>query len=302
MDYVYAKSIVSTYKKDNMWFGFNYNMNIYRGCSHGCIYCDSRSSCYNIDNFDKVRAKENAISIIKNELKSKRKSGVIGTGAMSDPYNPLEKEYELTRKALEIVNYYKFGIGIMTKSSLITRDIDILKEINRHSDVIVNITITTFDDNLCKKIEPNVAVSSERFKAIKKLSDNGIFVGILLMPILPFINDNVENIVSIVKMAYECGTKFIYPAFGVTLRDRQRDYYFNKISEIFDDNYLIKEYIKNYGYEYNNESVKSKELYNIFKNECKKYNILYKMSDIISGYKKEDQIGKDTQFDQISFL
>lgn len=150
-------------------------MNLYKGCSHGCIYCDSRSGCYQIDNFDTVRAKANAIDIIRKELKGKVKKSVIGTGAMSDPYNPFEKQYQLTRQALELINTYRFGVAIDTKSSLITRDIDILKSINVHSPVIIKITITTCDE-LCKIMEPNVALSFERFTAIKQLTDNGIYM------------------------------------------------------------------------------------------------------------------------------
>jgi len=192
MEYIKAKKLISQYAYDNSWFDINYNMNIYKGCCHGCIYCDSRSECYQIEDFDRVRAKENAIESIGKELKGKRRKGVIGTGAMSDPYNPLEKKFQLTRGALEEVNKYNFGISIATKSPLITRDIDILKKISSHSPVLIKMTITTFDDDLCKRIEPNVPCSSERFKAIKQLSDNGIYTGILLMPILPFINDTEE--------------------------------------------------------------------------------------------------------------
>lgn len=286
VEYIKAKTIVSGYVYNNSWFGVNYNMNIYKGCPHGCIYCDSRSECYNIDNFDKVRAKENAIDIITKDLKSKRKKGVIMTGSMSDPYNPFEKELCLTRKALGQINLYNFGVAIATKSSLITRDIDILKKISEHSPVLIKMTITTFDDTLCKKIEPNVSVSSERFKAIKELSDNGIYAGILLMPILPFINDNEENIINIVKKAYECGAKFIYSfGFGVTLRGNQRDYYYKKLTEVFKNEKLVGKYINTFGNRYEYSSQNTEKLYKVFKRECEKYGILYKMKDIISDYK-----------------
>ena len=209
MKYIEAKSIVSSYQRNNSWFGINYNMNIYKGCPHGCIYCDSRSECYGIEEFDAVRAKLNSTAIIRKDLKSKRKKGVVGTGAMSDPYNVFERKYEYTREALKLVDEFGFGIGIATKSSLITRDIDILKRIKTHSPVIIKITITTYDDKLCGKIEPNVSLSSKRFQALKMLSDEGIYAGILLMPILPFINDTEENIVNIVRKAYDNGAKFI---------------------------------------------------------------------------------------------
>lgn len=283
MNFIPAKTIISGYAENNSWFGNNYNMNIYKGCSHGCIYCDSRSECYRVDNFDEVRAKENALVLIERELKSKRKKGVIGTGAMSDPYNPFEKEFKLTRGALELIDHFGFGISIASKSDLIIRDTDVFKKISRHSPVLIKITITAADDALCKKIEPKVAVSSDRFKAIKRLSEAGIFTGVLLMPILPFIEDTDENISRIIELAYESGAKFIYPAFGVTLRQNQRNWYYQKLDEIFP---AVKEkYIKNYGNAYECRSLKAKELWNLFQCKCDNFGILYKMDDIISAYK-----------------
>lgn len=284
MDFIPAKTIISGYSGDNKWFGNNYNMNIYKGCSHGCIYCDSRSECYHVENFDKVRAKENALTLIHRDLKSKRKTGVIGTGAMSDPYNPIEKEYELTRGALKLINSFGFGISIATKSNLVTRDIDILKKIRQHSPTLIKLTITTCDDVLCKKIEPNVAVSSQRFSALKQLAENNIFAGILLMPVLPFIEDNAENISGIIRLASENGAKFIYPAFGVTLRQNQRDWYYRKLDEIFPN--LKEKYIRQYGNSYECHSPSSNELWQLMKRECERLGMLYKMDDIIRAYKK----------------
>ncbi len=284
MEFISAKTIVSGYSESNAWFGDNYNMNIYKGCCHGCIYCDSRSECYRIDNFDAIRAKENALALINKELKSKKRTGVIGTGAMSDPYNPFEREYKFTRGALELINTYGFGVSLITKSDLVIRDIDILKKIKNHSPVLVKITITTCSDELCKKIEPNVAVSSKRFSAIKELSENGIFAGILLMPVLPFLEDDEENIRSIVKKAYENGAKFIFPAFGVTLRQNQRDWYYKKLDEKFPG--IKQKYIKQFGNNYECYSPKAKQLWNLFKEDCERYGIVYKMSDIIKAYKK----------------
>jgi len=283
MEFIPAKTIVSGYAEHNAWFGNNYNMNIYKGCCHGCIYCDSRSECYRIDNFDTVRAKKDALALINKELKSKKRTGVVGTGAMSDPYNPLEKEYCLTRGALELININGFGVSIATKSSLVIRDIDILKKIKTHSPVLVKITITTYDDELCKKIEPNVGVASKRFSAIKELSDNGIFAGILLMPVLPFLEDNEDNIVGIVNLAHESGAKFIYSAFGVTLRQNQRDWYYKKLDEKFSG--IKQKYLEKFKNDYECRSPKAKELWQIFKRECDKFGILYKMNDIIKAYK-----------------
>ncbi|MCB8814753.1 SPL family radical SAM protein [Desulfosporosinus shakirovi] len=284
MDFIPAKTIISGYSGDNKWFGNNYNMNIYKGCSHGCIYCDSRSECYHVENFDKVRAKENALTLIHRDLKSKRKTGVIGTGAMSDPYNPIEKEYKLTRGALKLINSFGFGISIATKSNLVTRDIDILNKIRQHSPTLIKLTITTCDDVLCKKIEPNVAVSSQRFSALKQLAENNIFAGILLMPVLPFIEDNAENISGIIRLASENGAKFIYPAFGVTLRQNQRDWYYRKLDELFP--HLKEKYARQYGNSYECHSPSSNELWQLMKSECERLGILYKMDDIIRAYKK----------------
>lgn len=294
MDFIDAKTIISGYSEKNSWFGTNYNMNIYKGCSHGCIYCDSRSECYRIENFDTVRAKKNAIEIIERELSSKRRKGVVGTGAMSDPYNPFEKKYKLTRESLKLIDRYEFGIAIATKSSLITRDIDILKSIGRHSPVLAKITITTSDDNLSRIIEPSAPLSSERFKALEKLSSNNVFSGILLMPILPFIEDNINNIGNIIVKANEAGVKFIYPAFGMTLRQNQRTYYYNKLDQNFPG--LKDRYISTYKNNYQCSSLYAKNLWNFFKKECDKRNIIYKMKDIIKIYKE------DYKNPQISFF
>ena len=297
MEYIPTKTIVSNYKDNPRWFGINYNMNIYKGCCHGCIYCDSRSNCYQIIDFDRVRIKENLIEIIKKDLTSKRKKGVVGTGAMSDPYNPFEEKYLLTRQALKLLDEHRFGIAITTKSDLIVRDIDILKRIQKHSPNLVKITITTFDDELCKKIEPNVSTTSDRFKALKKLSDNNIYSGVLLMPILPFINDTEENIRNIIKRAYECGAKFIFSyGIGFTLRSNQREYYFEQLRKIFPNQMLDEKYIKTYGEQYENSSLKSEHLWKVFKEECEKYNLLYDMKDIIKDYKSRYESSQITWF------
>ena len=287
MEFIQTNTIISSsYKENPNWFGINYNMNIYKGCCHGCIYCDSRSSWYQIIEFDRVRIKEDSTEIIKKNLKSKKTKGVVGTGAMSDPYNPFEEKYMLTREALKLIDDNRFGICIATKSDLVTRDIDILQRIQSHSPTMVKITITTYDDELCKKVERNVCPTSDRFKAIKKLSDNGIYVGVLLMPVLPFINDNEENIKNIIKSAYESGAKFVFSyGLGVTLRQNQREYYFEKLRKIFPNQNLDKKYIDTFGESYINSARNYEHLYKIFKQECEKYNLLYDMKDIIADYK-----------------
>ena len=285
MEFITAKTIITKVKYGNEWYGIDYNMNLYRGCSHRCIYCDSRSNCYHIDNFDIVRGKENALYILEQELYKKRKKGVIGIGSMSDTYNPLEKEYEQTRGALKLISKYGFGVSIDTKSDLILRDIDLLKEINSNNNVIVKFTITTPNDELSKIIEPNVCISSKRLQAIKELTDNGIFAGIMMNPVLPFITDNENDIKELVRLAYLNGAKFIHTYMGMTLRENQRDYYFEKLDKHFKG--LKEKYIKYYGERYNCAVPNYKSLYKVFTNECDKYGILYNMKDIIKAYKKE---------------
>lgn len=258
---------------------------IFIGCSHGCIYCDSRSNCYHIDNFDKVRGKENALIILEQELIKQKEKGVIGIGAMSDTYNPLEKKHEQTRGALKLISKYGYDISIDTKSNLILRDIDLLKEINSKNNVIIKFTITTPHDSLSKIIEPNVSVSSERFKAIKELSDNGIFTGVILNPLLPFITDKEEDIKLLVRLAHLSGAKFIHTYMGMTLRENQRTYYYKKLDESFPN--LKEKYIKFYGERYNCIVLNNQKLYKVFTEECQKYGILYRMDDIIKTYKKE---------------
>ncbi|MDF2943869.1 MAG: Radical domain protein [Herbinix sp.] len=284
MNTIPAKTIIAR-KQDTSWFGSEYNMNIYKGCNHGCIYCDSRSDCYQITDFDTVRAKENALRIINDELRKKVKTGVIATGAMSDPYNSFEGRYQLTRQALELVDTYHFGIAIATKSDLISRDIDILSKIKVHSPVICKITVTTIDDALSRKIEPHACVSSKRLDALRKLSEAGIFTGILMMPFLPYLSDSEENVLGILHEAHQNGAKFVFPLFGLTLRNGQREYFYQKLEELFPGQGLKQTYIKLYGPSYECHSPKAKELNQIFTDECKRLGILYKMKDIIHAYK-----------------
>ena len=203
MDTVPARQLLTPLRPSMTDFFYaDYNMNLYRGCCHGCIYCDSRSECYGVQDFDTVRVKSDALAVIRNDLRSKTQSGVVATGSMSDPYNPFEKELELTRHALELVDTFGFGAGIATKSTLLKRDADILESIKEHSPVILKVTVTTADDELAGKIEPGVPSSTERFELIDYLSGRGLFTGILLMPVLPFLEDSPENIRSLSQSPY----------------------------------------------------------------------------------------------------
>jgi DNA repair photolyase len=283
MEFIPAKTILQKSPYGDNWFGIDYNMNLYKGCPHGCIYCDSRSDCYRVENFDTVRAKKDELEILEKELQTKRKKGVIGIGAMSDTYNPFERRYEITRNALKLIKKYGFGVSLETKSDLIVRDKDVFEEINRLQSVIVKFTITTSDDNLAKIIEPNVCASSARFKAMKQLSDNGLFTGTLLTPIIPFITDSEENIKEIIRLSYENGAKFVWSMGGVTLRDNQRMYFYNQLDKHFEG--VKDRYIKTFGNNYICNTP-NKNIAMLFKEECRKYGLLYRMHDIIKAYKK----------------
>ena len=294
MEYISAKTIVTKTKAPSKWFGIDYNMNIYKGCCHGCIYCDSRSDCYGVDRFDQVRAKENAREIIRNDLRRKTRRGVVGTGAMSDPYNPFEGKLKLSRHALELCDAFEFGAAIATKSSLLERDIDVLQSIADHSPVLLKITVTTAEDDLAAKIEPRVSRPSDRFGTMKKLSAAGLYTGILLMPVLPFIEDNRDNIGEIIRRAEEAGARFIYPAFGMTLRGNQRVWYYQKLDELFPGEGLIEAYQKKYGEYYECISPNAGKLWEYFSEECRKRQIVYRMEDIISQYKRPYKVTQMT--------
>lgn len=293
MEQISAKTILSKGPGDN-WFGTDFNMNLYRGCCHGCIYCDSRSECYGIADFDSVKAKKNALLLLEQELKNKRKTGVAGMGAMSDPYNPFEKTEFLTRGALELLAQYGFGTAIATKSSLIVRDIDLFQKIKRFAPVLLKITVTTADDELCKVLEPHVCPSTERLEAVASLAAAGIFTGILLMPVLPFINDTEENMLAVVRRAKESGARFIYPAFGMTLRQNQRDYFFQKLDKHFPG--LKQQYVRQFGNQYECRSPISRALWDRFVQECEKLGMLYQMRDIVSASRKQYEDGQISLF------
>lgn len=288
IQYIPAKTIV-TKTKTSTWFGIDYNMNIYKGCCHGCIYCDSRSDCYQIKDFDRIRIKENALQIIRDDLRRKTRSGVVGTGAMSDPYNPLEQKLLLTRHALELCDAFGFGTAIATKSALLERDIDILQGIAEHSPVLLKVTVTTADDSLAEKIEPRVSLPGRRLQMIDTLSRGGLYTGILLMPVLPFLEDTIENVGEIIRKAEASGARFIYPAFGMTLRGNQRAWYYQKLNELFPGQNLVPKYQKQYGNYYECRSPRARKLWDYFSEECTKRKIAYRMEDIIHQYKKAYQ-------------
>lgn len=262
IQYIEVKSILSKLRTEDTYFGITYNMNLYRGCQHACIYCDTRSECYGINDISTISMKSNALDLLPKELRSKRKNrATIGTGSMNDPYMPLEKEMGLTRKALQIIANEKFPVHVITKSNLVERDIDILQTISQIYTA-VSLTITSVDDSLSRKIEPNAPPSSDRFKAMECLAKKGIYTGITLMPVLPFINDTKENITTLVKKAKDAGASYIIPMFGVTLRKGSRDYFY----KVLDRNFIgIKEKYQFYfGEKYECNSLQYKKLMELF--------------------------------------
>lgn len=254
--------------------GGQYGMNIYRGCSHGCIYCDSRSRCYQFTHmFEDIEVKQNAPELLDRALRSKRKKCIIGTGAMSDPYIHCEEKLKLTRKCLEVILKNGFGVAIQTKSDRILRDSDLLDEINRSSKCVVQMTLTTYDDELCKTLEPNVCNTRRRIEVLEKMQKRGISTIVWLTPILPFINDTEENIAAILNECARVGVKGIINfGMGMTLREGSREYYYAALDKHFPG--MKERYIERYGNMYELQSPKAKELTGIFQRFCKAYGIL----------------------------
>ena len=259
-----------------------YGMNIYRGCSHGCIYCDSRSKCYQFTHaFEAIEVKQNAPELLEKALRSKRKKCMIGTGAMSDPYMHCEEELRLTRKCLEIIHKYGFGAAIQTKSDRILRDIDLLDEINRSAKCVVQITLTTYDDDLCSILEPHVCNTKRRIEVLEIMRDRGIPTVVWLTPILPFINDTAENITSIMNECVRAGVKGIIDfGMGLTLREGDREYYYAALDKHFPG--MKQRYIRRYGNSYELPSPDAKELASIVQKICKENGILSTPEDCFS--------------------
>ncbi len=271
---IQAKVLLSHVKQPDSWFGLKYNMNLYRGCQHQCIYCDARSLCYGIENFADILIKSNAIDLLRKELASKRVKGTIGTGSMNDPYMPIEKKVNLTGRALKAIAQFRFPVHIITKSDLVLRDLDLLREINKIYTA-VSFTITTTDDVLAKKLEPAASLPSARLKAIETLAANGIYTGVTMMPILPFVEDDEENIRQIVARAADAGASYILASFGMTLRDRQRAYYYNKLDKLFPD--MKRQYIQQFGNDYFAPAQNYERLKALFKELCDRYGMAMRM-------------------------
>ena len=270
MHYVSAKGILSTKN----------GMNLYRGCQHGCIYCDSRSDCYQMDHvFEDVAVKENALVLLEGALKRKRRPCMIGTGSMSDPYMPLEEKLRYTRQALELIERYGFGVTLITKSDRMLRDLDLLKAINDRTKCVVQMTLTTVDEELCRKIEPNVCTTRARFEALKMLRDARIPTVVWLSPILPFLNDTAENINGILDYCEEAKVRgVIFFGAGMTLRGGSREYFYRQLDRLFPG--LKEEYTRSYGNAYVLESPKNRELSALFHRRCAEAGMLHNNDEI----------------------
>lgn len=249
-------------------------MNLYRGCSHGCIYCDARSTCYQMKHpFEDIEIKSNALVLLEEALRKKRKRCMIGTGAMCDPYLHLERELCLTRRCLKLIDTYGFGVAIQTKSDLILRDLDLLTSINNKTKAVVQMTLTTVDEELCRILEPNVCTTKRRFEVLCRMRDAGIPTVVWMTPILPFINDTEENIRGIVEYCKAAGVYGIITfGIGLTLRDGDRQYFYKKLDAHFPG--MRERYVKTFGEAYEIPSPKNRELSHMFHEECRKAGIV----------------------------
>ena len=258
-------------------------MNLYRGCTHGCIYCDSRSKCYQFEHdFEDIEVKRDAVKLLEQQLRKKRQKCMIGTGSMCDPYIPLETELQITRQSIEVIERYGFGLAILTKSARLLRDLDLLKKINDRTKCVVQTTLTTFDEKLCRKIEPHVSSTRERFEMLLRLKEAGIPTVVWLTPILPFINDTEENLLGLLDYCVRAGVKGILCfGFGVTLREGDREYFYAALDRDFPG--VKQQYIRAFGNAYICNSPNNAKLMEKFTRVCKEHNILYKSDDVF-GY------------------
>lgn len=292
MHFVNAKSILSAKN----------GMNLYRGCSHGCIYCDSRSKCYHMDHaFEDIEVKENAIELLEDALRRKRSKCMLGTGSMTDPYIPLEKEIGNVRKALSLADEYGFGFTLITKSDRVLRDLDLLKAINDKTKCVVQMTLTTCDEDLCKKIEPNVSTTRERAAVLQKFRDAGIPTVVWLSPILPFINDTEENIRGILEYCIEAKVYgIICFGMGMTLREGNREYFYSQLDRLFP--HLKEKYIRTYGTQYQISSPRNGMLMKIFHQLCEDNGIVHDNNRIFEYLCRFEEKSQYVQLNLLDYL
>lgn len=265
MHEIHAKSILSPRN----------GINVYRGCTHGCIYCDSRSACYQMDHvFEDVAVKVNAPELLEDALRRKRRLCMIGTGSMCDPYLPLEKETRLTRRCLEVIQRQGFGVSVLTKSDLILRDLDLLKRINQSAKAVVCTTFTTFDEDLCRVLEPHVCTTRRRFEMLRACHEAGLRTGVWLCPILPFLNDTEENLRGLLEYCFAAGVEAVVNfGMGVTLREGDREYFYAQLDRHFPG--MKERYIRTFGNRYQCPSPNAPRLERILREECRKRGVLW---------------------------
>ncbi|MEY8298053.1 MAG: radical SAM protein [Emergencia timonensis] len=274
----------------------NNGMNIYRGCTHGCIYCDSRSKCYQMDHdFTDIEVKENAPELLADALSRKRKKCMIGTGSMTDPYLHLEQELKLTRRCIEIIAQMGFGLSILTKSAHILRDLDLLKQINGRSKCVVQMTLTTYDEDLCRILEPGVSTTRQRFEALKVFRDNGIPTVVWISPLLPYINDTEENIRGLLDYCLEAKVKgIICYGIGLTLRDGSREFFYEKLDRHFPG--LKEKYMATYKNAYEITSPHHRPLMKVIRDACRKNDIIFGMEEVFAYLREFDQTSEQISF------
>ena len=265
MHEIRAKSILSS----------GNGINIYRGCTHGCIYCDSRSACYQMDHaFEDVAVKVNAPELLEDALRRRRRRCMIGTGSMCDTYLPLERETRLTRRCLEVIDRQGFGVSLLTKSDLVLRDLDLLRRINQTAKAVVCTTFTTFDEDLCRVLEPRVCTTRRRFETLKACREAGVHTGVWLCPILPFLNDTEENLRGLLEYCFAAGVEAIVNfGMGVTLREGDREYFYAQLDRHFPG--MKERYIRAFGNRYECLSPNAPRLERIFREECRKRGVLW---------------------------
>lgn len=289
MHFVDAKGILSSQN----------GMNLYRGCTHGCIYCDSRSECYQMKHdFEDIEVKQNAPELLERALRSKRKKCMIGTGAMCDPYMHCEEQLGLTRKCLSLIDEYGFGVAIQTKSDRILRDLDLLTSINRKAKCVVQMTLTTYDEDLCRIVEPKVCTTKRRYEVLQIMRENGIPTVVWLSPILPYINDTRENIEGILEYCRAAGVYgIICFGMGLTLRQGDREYFYAALDRHFPG--LHEKYHRKFGYAYEIPSDRSGELMQYFRNFCRENHIVGDV-DKVFEYLREFPVDKG--YEQLSLF
>ena len=289
MHFVDVKGILSSHN----------GMNLYRGCTHGCIYCDSRSACYQFTHaFEDIEVKQNAPELLEKALYSKRKKCMIGTGAMCDPYMHCEEQLKLTRRCLELIDRYGFGVAIQTKSDRILRDLDLLTSINRKAKCVVQMTLTTYDEELCRIVEPHVCTTRRRYEVLQIMRENGIPTVVWLSPILPYINDTRENIEGILGYCRDAGVYgIICFGMGVTLRQGDREYFYAALDRHFPG--LHEKYHRKFGYAYEIPSDRSKELMGYFHSFCREHHMV---SDVNKVFEYLREFPENKGYEQLSLF